>query len=150
MSGIWTSRDGIPYSVGARGDANLDGTVNDRADIVGNPSLPGGRSTSQKLAQWFNTAAFAQPAPGRPGTSGRNILRGPGFMNLDYSLVKTFALKFGPFAETQKIAFRAEFFNLLNHPNFSNPDYGIGTTSFGQILSAYDPRILQFALKYSF
>ncbi len=150
MSGIWTSRDGIPYSVGASGDANLDGTVNDRANIVGNASLPGGRSTSEKLAQWFNTAAFAQPAPGNAGTSGRNILRGPGFMNLDYSLVKTFALKFGPFAETQKIAFRAEFFNALNHPNFSNPNYGMGTTSFGQILSAYDPRILQFALKYSF
>jgi hypothetical protein len=69
--------------------------------------------------------------------------------------LKSFALKFGHFAETQRIDFRAEAFNLFNHANFRNPDNTITDPTFGQILqtargSAGNPRILQFALRYSF
>ncbi len=150
MSGIWSSHAGFPFSVLANTDANLDGTYYDRADLIGNPHLPGNRSTAAKVQEWFNTAAFQNPADGSDGSSGRNFLRGPGFSNLDFSLIKAFAIPYGPLRETQKIDFRAEFFNLLNHPNFCSPNNGIGGLQFGAISCARDPRILQFTLKVSF
>lgn len=150
MSGIFTRHGGFPFSVNASGDANQDGTVNDRANLIGNPLLPGGRSISQKLQEWFNTAAFQTPV-NSDGNTSRNFLRGPGFVNLDYALIKSIAIPHGPLAEKQKIDFRAEAFNLLNHPNFANPDSAMGDgILFGTITSAQSPRILQFALKYIF
>ena len=104
-----------------------------------------------KLRKWFNTAAFAFNAPGTFGTSGRDILRNPGVATFDFSLSKAFPLKFGHFAETQRIDFRAEAFNLFNHPNYGRPDRTLTHRNFGRILSTVtDPRMLQFALRYSF
>jgi hypothetical protein len=83
----------------------------------------------------------------------------PGLANLDFSLLKNIPLKFGPFAERQRLQFRAEFFNVLNHPNLAvapsshtNPQPFTSVTSpaFGRITLAGDPRIVQLALKYSF
>ena len=65
---------------------------------------------------WFNPGAFALPPPGQFGTAGRNILRGPGFAQLDLALQKGFQVR-----EGTKIVLRAETFNLLNHPNFAVP-----------------------------
>jgi len=150
VSGILSSYDGFPFSVIAVGDANEDGTVDDRANLVGNPNLGSGRSHSQQLAEWFNTAAFQTPIDA-DGSSGRNILRGPGFFNLDMALVKTFSMPFKIVSDTQKIEFRTEAFNLPNHPNFENPDNAMGDgLLFGTIHSAASPRVLQFALKYTF
>lgn len=149
-SGIWINHGGSPFSISANGDANLDGTINDRADLTGNPNLPGGRTTKQKLAEWFNTAAFQTPMPGSNGSSSRNLLRGPGFANLDFAMVKAFALPYGRFRDSQKIDVRVESFNTLNHPNFCNPDQGLGDAQFGQINCSSDPRILQFTMKYAF
>jgi hypothetical protein len=64
---------------------------------------------------------------------------------VDFSLFKDFQV-----TEASKIEFRSEFFNLFNHANFFNPDYTVGDGTFGQILSARDPRFVQFALKYLF
>lgn len=151
MSGIFSWHDGFPFTVLANGDRNQDGTIYDRADLTGNPNLPGNRSTGEKLQQWFNTAAFVNPALGNNGSSPRNFLRGPGYANMDFSLIKSFAIHHGPFAETQRIDFRVEAFNLVNHPNFGLPDSAIGDgPQFGQILYANSPRIMQFALKYVF
>ncbi|MGO8718167.1 MAG: carboxypeptidase regulatory-like domain-containing protein [Acidobacteriaceae bacterium] len=150
MSGILTRHDGFPFSVLANGDANEDGTVNDRANLIGNPYLPSNRPLSQKLHEWFNTAVFQTPIDS-DGNTGRNFLRGPEFVNVDYAMIKSFAIPHGPLAETQKIDFRAEAFNLFNHPNFGNPDGALGDGPvFGTITSAQSPRILQFALKYVF
>jgi hypothetical protein len=150
MSGILYWRDGYPYSVVSNYDANLDGTTNDRADLVGNPDLPGSRSKSAKLQEWFNTAAFQNAAVGKPGNSPRDFLRGPGFSNLDYSLIKSFPVRHGPLKETQHIDFRAEFFNIFNHANFGSPVSQVNNPQFGRIVSAGSPRIIQFALKFSF
>jgi len=154
-SGVLTLRAGSPYSILSGLDYSYSGIGIDRADLVGNPNLSGGRSKAAQLNEWFNTAAFAFNAPGTYGTSGRDILRGPGIATFDMSLSKSFPLKFGHFAETQRIDFRAEAFNLFNHANFRNPDGTITDPTFGQVLrtakgSAGDPRILQFALRYSF
>lgn len=150
MSGIWQWHDGFPYEVDADTDTNLDGNYNDRADKVANPYLRGGRSKGDKLNEWFNVNAFQDAGMGLNGNSARNLLRGPGYFGLDYSLIKSFPIRYGPLKETQKIDFRAEFFNASNHANINNPDKAIGDAQFGQILTTSDPRITQFALKYIF
>ncbi len=150
MSGIWQWRDGFPFSVQGNVDSNLDGYGGDRAALVGNPVLSGSRSTAAKLNEWFNTAAFVNSPVGVGPGSARNRLRGPGYFNLDYSLIKSFPIPYGPLKETQKLDFRAEFFNIFNHPSFGAPYTGLGSAQFGQIWSAGSPRILQFALKYIF
>ena len=73
------------------------------------------------------------------------MLAGPSLVNMDFSLFKEF-----PVHEMGKFQFRSEFFNLFNHPNFNNPDSGVGDGTFGQLTSARSGRIAQFALKYLF
>jgi hypothetical protein len=150
LSGIWNSHSGFPFSVMANGDFNMDGNYYDRASLVGNPHLPSDRSTAEKLQAWFNPAAFDNPPIGSNGNTGRNFLRGPGYANLDLSIAKSFAIPYGPLRESQKLDFRAEFFNALNRPNFDNPNNGVGGVAFASIQSAQDPRIMQFTLKYIF
>jgi len=65
-------------------------------------------------------------------------------------LIKSFPIPVGRLRESQKIDFRAEFFNVPNKPNFYNPDATVLDTTFGEVLSAADPRIIQFSLKYIF
>jgi hypothetical protein len=152
-SGLLTWQDGLPFGITVGRDNSADGISGgafDRPDLTGNPSLPGGRSTAAKLHEWFNTAAFTQNAPGTYGNSARSFLRGPGFANVDFSLIKLIPIALGPARETQRLEFRAEFFNVFNHPNFGLPDAGMTDPNFGQILSAGSPRIIQFALKFVF
>jgi hypothetical protein len=149
-NGIVVVRSGLPFSVVSGIDNSLSGINQDRADVVGDPSLSGDRSKAQKLQQWFNTSAFTTNALGTFGSASRNMLRGPGFANIDFSVSRSFPVPFGPNAEAQKLQFRADFFNLLNHANFSNPVPSVSSTTYGRILSAQDPRILQLALKFIF
>jgi hypothetical protein len=155
LNSIVTVRSGFPYQINS-GIANSMigsecGGGCEFADIVGNPYLPSNRPLSQRLSEWFNPAAFTYNAIGTFGNAPRNFLIGPTFADVDMGLVKSFPIKKGPFAETQKIDFRAEFFNIFNRANFFNPQQTVtdGPT-FGTILGAYDPRIIQFALKYTF
>ena len=150
ISGILNWHDGNVYSIFGYQDSNLDGTNNQRAELVGNPNLPGGRSTAAELQEWFNTAAFTTPAWGSDANSPKNFLRGPGYFNLDCSLIKSIPIPYGPLKEAQKLDLRVEAFNALNHTNFGLPSANLGSSSFGQILSADDPRIMQVALKYIF
>jgi Carboxypeptidase regulatory-like domain len=108
---------------------------------------------------YFNKAAFcAAPVIGNGtdyGNSGIGIIQGPGQFNWDLAILKTVR-----FLEKQTVQFRTEFFNAFNHPQFSNPNYGAAATyalpnvrsgAFGQITSNnVNPRVIQFALKYSF
>jgi hypothetical protein len=72
-------------------------------------------------------------------------LKGPDYFDWDIALSRTFTFK-----EKQSVQVRADFFNLTNHPNFMTPIATMNSGSFGQILSANDPRILQFAAKTFF
>jgi hypothetical protein len=146
--GIVTLQTGRPFTVALLPEIDNSGTgrsilgfgANDRPNIVGNPEL------SQRTPdRWFNTAAFAFPRPGTFGNAGRNILDGPGYRNVNASLVKNTAL-----TETLSLQFRAEVFNLFNHPNFNLPDNFLGSPTFGRISSARDPRHIQFGLKLLF
>ena len=118
---------------------------------------PGGKTHTPDL--YFDPCAFTQAAPGVFGTVGRHTLIGPGLVNFDFSLIKNTAI-----TETANLQFRAEFFNILNHPNFDNP-VGSGAAGAAQIFDSRnnptpnrgrilttntDPREIQFALKLIF
>ena len=146
--GIITAQSGRPFTVALLPEIDNSGTgrsilgfgANDRPNLIGNPEL-----SNPTTGQWFNTSAFAFPAPGTFGNAGRNILDGPGFQNVNVSLMKNTAL-----SERLNLQFRAEAFNLFNHPNFNLPDNFLGSPTFGRITSARDPRHIQFGLKLLF
>lgn len=142
-------RTGNHFSALGGTDASLTGIKQDRADIVGDPntgSCPNGAAVGTP-ACWFNTSAFVTNATGTFGTSGRNILEGPGFLTFNTAVSREFQLR-----EGQKLMMRGEAFNLLNHPNFANPsNSNPSSAQFGQIVSTLGtPRVLQLALKYIF
>jgi hypothetical protein len=95
-------------------------------------------------------ANFSVPNAGEYGNSGRNAFRGPGYFNVDANLKKAFKLPM----EGHTITFRCEAYNLLNNPNFANPNTTITSASFGRISSTVggvtSPRVLQLALRYDF
>jgi hypothetical protein len=114
-NGIGTVQTGFPFTplVSFNRSNNGDSRAPDRVSL--NPNFNGPLVLGTPN-QWFNPAAFMLPAAGSYGNAGRDILRGPGLGNLDISLFKTTAL-----TEAMKLQFRAEFFNILNRPNFGMP-----------------------------
>jgi hypothetical protein len=145
INGILSISSGTPFNVVSGTDRALVGGGSQRPNLVGDPHLDSGRSRAEKIARYFNTGAFALPAVGSFGNSGRNTMSGPSSYNLDSSLFKMI-----PIGETVRLQFRAEFFNTLNHANLSNPVANISSATVGQILSASSPRILQFGLRLTF
>ena len=104
-----------------------------------------GGSIPAHIVALSNTPGAVGFVPNRiMGNSGVGILRGPGLVNLDFNLSKDFAI-----SERVLVQFRTEFFNALNHTNLGVPGIMIGG-GFGQIVSAADARIIQFALKVKF
>jgi hypothetical protein len=122
----------------------ISGYPASRPDLVGDP-LSGPHS----VEQWIDPAAFLRLNPvtqaGQFGNAGRNIARGPAFTNVDASLMRDFVL-----TERMRLEFRAESFNVANHPNFGLPVADLNSPNFGQILTANSPRLMQFALKLAF
>ena len=83
------------------------------------------------------------------GNAGVGILRGPSELNFDFSLFKNFPIH--KIRDSANLQFRAEFFNIFNHPLFQDPDTSFTDAAFGQITNTYgNPRIVQLALKLSF
>jgi len=107
------------------------------------------------IQHWFNPCAFQSALPGELGTGVRAPVYGPRFVNTDFSVIKDIPLTF---REGMGLQFRAEFFNLFNHPQYWMPgisgtgEQDIGTlSSFGVISSTVNnPRLVQFALKLKF
>lgn len=130
-----------------------DNALNDVAGQRPNQILPDTACVSQRPNCWLSPSAFSAPAPGTFGSSGANSLLGPGYVQVDVSLSRRFTT-----FEKQSLEFRADAFNLLNHPNFSIPVTTLNSANFGQITSditaagnaSGDPRILQLSLKYLF
>jgi hypothetical protein len=145
--GIITAQSGFPFTplVGSNQSNNGDSRNPDRVSI--NPAFTGSVITGNPN-QWFNPAAFLLPAAGTYGNAGRNILEGPGLVNLDTSLVKTTAI-----GENLKAELRAEFFNIINHANFGLPVVGMFASGLpsptaGQITyTSTTGRQMQFGLK---
>ena len=144
LGGIFTLYSGEPFSIRSGQDNSLSGVGFDRANLVGDPSVQHS-SRAALLAEYFNTAAFQANAIGTFGNSGRNILFGPGTVNLDVSLSKAFAVR-----EKQSLQLRGDAFNIANKPNFGDPTNTLTSPAFGRITSASAGRILQVSLKYLF
>jgi hypothetical protein len=143
--GIVSAQSGRPFTVALldqidnsnTGMASLGFGANNRPDRLGSGVL-GDPSPSA----WFDTGAFAFAPYGSFGNSGRNILNGPGYKDVSFSVLKKTKLN-----ENVNVQFRAEFFNAFNHPNFDLPDNFLGSPTFGKIASAESPRRIQFGLK---
>jgi hypothetical protein len=121
LSGIFSAISGAPFTI-------LTGF--DQAGLgIGNsqrPNLIPGRSTNPILGtpdRWFDPSAFSVPAVGTYGNVGRSTATGPGFTNLDFALTKDTAVQ--SISDTFGIQFRAEVFNILNHPNFGLPNNSV-------------------------
>src|SRR5580658_3447920 len=147
LSGILTMQSGFPFTINLKGDtANVGagtGGIYVRPNVVGTSQyLP---SSQQSTAEWFNTADFANPGAGNFGDLGRNTVIGPSMFDLDLVLQKNITVM-----ERVKLQIRAEFFNSLNHPNYSIIDRIFADPAFGAVQSQLDPRQLQFGIKLIF
>jgi len=146
VTSLATWHSGFGFQVFSGTDNSFSGVDLDRADFVGTSlsqaRLDPTRSHGQLIQEYFNPAVFAPNALGTFGSSGKNILRGPGMFDTDFGAIKNTKV-----TERLSVQFRAEFFNLFNNVNFSQPDNSIADSTVGQITSAGNPRILQFALK---
>ncbi len=141
VNGIYTWQRGFPITITAADLGGLNDTRGtNRADQVGDPN-PGERTVNQ----WFNTAAFAQPALGALGNLGRNTERGPGVNNLDLALFKNFSV-----TGSVRLQFRLESFNAFNHTQFGNVSTNLTAPNFGVVTSARPARINQLGLKLLF
>jgi len=126
-------RSGFPYSVNVPTEISFDGEflVNNRADVV-NPASAETEGQAAGGQLLLNAAAFARPAAGRLGNSGRNAYRGPGLFNIDISVSRSFGLPW--LGEAGRLLFRADAFNLFNHANLNNPDSFLTSEDFGVAL----------------
>jgi hypothetical protein len=155
LSGITRFASGFPVTMINNGDNSLIGTnpngVNNSSidepnwdgaalHLNGNPRTNGNN--------YFDTAAFSLNAPGTPGDAKRRFFHGPGAENFDMALAKSLSI-----SESKSLLFRVEAFNLFNHTQFNGPtavDGNIGSSTFGNVISAAPPRILQAAAKFNF
>jgi Carboxypeptidase regulatory-like domain len=149
LSGIVTVQSGAPLDIGLTG--------NNVASIIpfgsNRPNQSGIANNPHTVTAWFDTSIYSAPAAGTWGNTPADSVRGPGRDSWNLSLFKNFALSDDRGSNLQ---FRAEFFNIWNHTQFvGNAALGgistnFGASNFGQVTSAYDPRIIQLALKLQF
>ena len=150
VNAIATLLSGFPFTpvIGTNRSGDGDTRNPDRPSL--NPAFSGPIVTGSPQ-QWFNPNAFVLPLAGAYGSLGRGVFSGPGLADLDLSLLKNTAL-----TERTALQFRAEFFNILNHPNFGTPNAtvfsgGAINASAGLITTlATTPRQIQFGLKLIF
>lgn len=165
LTGIVTAKTGLPVNITVpqsgvnpatgqkysyfqnSGGGHTNNGTEYRPNCTG-ASLYAGISADQAAyrgVSYFNTAAFQVPVNG-PGSCSRNAAWGPGYNEIEASVLKDF-----PIRENQRVEFRLEAFNLFNHPNFSMPASSFGASGFGLITAtANNPRQLQFGVKYAF
>lgn len=142
LSGIFSTSDGLPYTLNLSFDNANTGTINWPNRVAS------GRLENPNVNRWFDLNAFTFPAQYTFGNAGRNILIGPGVNNVDVSLQRNFPL---PIGEGTRVEFRVEGYNVFNRSQFSNPAPTIGTPAAGTIGSTSRPnRQLQFGLKVVF
>jgi hypothetical protein len=176
ITGIFSAQTGSPFDVVESTDRSLTGAGDNRPDVVNgavvflNPrntdSTNGGNNrffngtgggtataaTNPYFRRVGSGTTFALGA-GRFGSMGRNVFHGPGFWNLDLSIIKRTHI-----TEKTNVEFRAEFFNIFNHAQFNNPganapgwsSTNIASANFGLISSTGNPRLIQFAMKVNF
>jgi hypothetical protein len=145
LNGVFRKFTGMPFTpTAAVTQCNCPGVTSVYADVIGSPQYPHGVGPGQP---WVSTSAFSAPQPNTFGNSGRDVLRGPGLTNYDFSLFRIFRIR-----EKAKLEFRAETNNVTNTPHFANPATSISSATFG-IISAtgYNGnRQMQLGLRLSY
>jgi carboxypeptidase family protein/TonB-dependent receptor-like protein len=143
LAGIVRLQSGIPIAITQSTNFNsFAGFGTQRPNRPSNPELPADQRTTTRF---FDTAAFETAPQFTIGNSSRNPVRGPGYRAGDIMLGKTFAM-----TERFRMEVRAEAFNLTNTPPLGPPNGSFGTTAFGTITTALDPRVFEFVLKLHF
>ena len=160
VSSVFQWHSGTPFNPVIQGsvaegiDPGLDSSFSAGStlypNLVGNPKV-----SNPTLGEWFNPAAYANPAPGTFGNSRRNSLIGPTFFNADFSIGKSFRLP----REGMRLEIRADMYDVFNHTNFANPDANVGYTSNGVLADTTagtitspvgGQRIIQVGARFSF
>jgi hypothetical protein len=154
LSGITRFSSGLPVTLINFGDNSLLGSEPNGINNFGvdEPDYSGGpldlNPNPRNGKPYFNTAEFPENALGTPGTSKRRFFYGPGLDNYDMALLKNVHL-----TESKSLQFRIEAFNIFNHAQFFGPqsvDGNIDSSTFGDVVSAQPPRLVQLAAKFSF
>jgi hypothetical protein len=156
LDAVLTIQSGSALTIADTNSKNVFGISEDRAQLTGacsNSQLVRGGSIESKLNAYFNASCFTTaPVIGADGigtafgNSATGIVDGPGQANIDIAFLKRIAVH-----ESSSIQFRAEFFNLFNHPQFANPDANFTSPTFGVISStAVNARVGQVAVRFSF
>jgi hypothetical protein len=148
LNGITTFQGGLPLTPTLSYSLGKTDTTS-RPNLIGDPT-----KTSRQPNDWISPAAFAIPTNAQIaagdffGNEGVNVVRAPGLVNFDFSAFKTFELR-----ESIRLQFRTEIFNATNTPYFGSPGsvgLTVGTSTFGKVTAAADPRVIQFGLKLLF
>jgi hypothetical protein len=146
VTGITTAQTGRPITLFAGTDRSQSGINEDHAQYLGgNVSASGPCANQAPCVNYLVPSAFALPALGTYGNLAKGAFRAPGLFNTDLGMFKNFSIK-----ERVKVQFRAEFFDVFNSPEFGGPNTSVSGAGFGDILSANNQRIGQFALKAVF
>jgi hypothetical protein len=141
FSGISEFQVGLPLAITqSNGTGGFTGTQ--RPNQVAPAALSRG---DRSIAQWFNINAFTVAPAFTAGNEPRFPLYGPGINNWDMALMRNF-----PFRERLNVQLRGEFYNVMNHPNFKNPNTTIGNKLYGAITSDNGARVMELALRIFF
>lgn len=145
-TGIFQIRSGDPLTIAAGADISQTNILKDRAVYNGSsPYGTGACATNSACKNYLNISAFSLPATGQFGNVVKGSFRGPGYFNWDGGLIRNFNIR-----EAAHVEFRAEYFNLLNRTNYSDPVTSVSGAGFGGITGASDPRIAQLSMKLVF
>jgi hypothetical protein len=142
LSGILYLRSGFAMTVRGR-DVTATGSRGSRADRIGDGT--DGPRTVGPGGEWFDTSAYVNPEAGSFGNAGNGTFRGPGLTNLDLSLQKNFGI-----AESMRLQFRAEAFNVSNTPAFQGVERNVTSATFGELTGSQGERRYQLGLKFLF
>jgi hypothetical protein len=144
LNGLLTLQSGPPINITVSGSSlNMPGNTN-RPNLIGTtePEILGNVGPGEKF---FDVTAFSQPAPGEFGTVGRNIMQGPGAVNLDFSVFRNFSIR-----EGMNLQLRVESFNFTNTPQYTLPNGSFSSSTFGEVTSTSpslsDPQARRFQI----
>jgi len=158
VAGIITAESGAPLNIGLNGQ-NVSSIV---PNTQNRPDQSGAASNPHTVNEWFDTSIYSVPAAGTWGNASHNSVWGPGRDNWNLSLYKNFVFSE---ARGSSLQFRAEFYNIWNHTQWIGDTQNGGistnasflkdgsldpTSNFGHVTNAYDPRVIQLALKLFF
>jgi hypothetical protein len=143
LGSVMVLQSGAPITVATQTNTTYSNSAGAlRADVTRDPNLPADQRT---VLHWFDTGAFQQPAAYRFGNQGMGLIRGPGLINVNGSLIRTFRI-----AERKQLQFRGEIFNAINHTNLGTPARVFEGPGFGVINSARPARQVQLGLRLTY